>query len=104
MLNIQVRLLWDKSTTEQGLLLTGVWTEEWFSIDKDEFLEKADIDENKLYAYTPNLCKFIDLELETFNVIENYLNEGGLPVGMPACTIMGLPAHVYFIDIQEEEE
>jgi hypothetical protein len=88
--------------------MAGVYAETSFEIDYEDFMEKVQLDEEEIFTVDNigEIREYTELDQDTFNKIEIYLNEGGLPVGIPICSIMGMPEHIYFtnMNVIEEEE
>ena len=104
MIQLKVRLLWDRDEGEMeqtGLVgLQGYYGEAWINVDPENIRE---VEIEELYFPDNELFDYTNLTLNTVTAIEVWLNEGGLPAGIPICGVMGLPDHVYFIDMREND-
>jgi len=106
MIQLLVCLLFEKdyitgksNTAVPGLM--GVYGEAWINVDPVNIQE---VDYEDLFKEPGSMLRdYGQLSWETISMIEVWLNEGGLPVGIPLCTVMGLPSHIYLIDIREND-
>lgn len=103
MIKINVELLWKVEELKVFGVdgIEGVWGTFSFNIVEDTLIEKAEIEDTIRREKWGVWVEFTKQYESVCNKIANWVEtKGNFPVGLPACTVLGSPDSIKFIDYE----